>query len=92
MSNLSNFKFNNSKNCCLAPYTTLNFDTMGYMRVCCYNSEFILGKYPDNSIVEAWSNASRNKFIQSLKQLKFPKGCEDCKIMCKMLYLRVSII
>jgi MoaA/NifB/PqqE/SkfB family radical SAM enzyme len=73
-----NFKFNNSKDCCLAPYSTLNFDTMGYIRVCCYNNDFILGKYPENSLKECWNNPERKKFINDIKELNFPKGCDNC--------------
>ena len=69
------FKFNNSKNCCMAPYSTINFDTMGYIRVCCYNSDFILGEYPKISIKDAWNSEQRNIFINSLTNKIFPKGC-----------------
>lgn len=78
--NLATFKFNNSKQCCIAPYSTLNFDTMGYMRVCCYNNYFLLGKYPDVSLKDAWNNPKRHEFINNLKNLNFPKGCETCKM------------
>lgn len=73
------FKFNNDKNCCLAPHSTINFDTMGYMRVCCYNNDFLLGKYPETNLHDAWFNPKRIKFIESLKKLNFPKGCHLCK-------------
>ena len=74
-----NFEFNNSKNCCLAPHSTINFDTMGYMRVCCYNNDFLLGKYPEISLQDAWFSDKRKNFINSLKNLNFPKGCHLCK-------------
>lgn len=70
-------KFNNSKNCCLAPHTTINFDTMGHMRVCCYNSSFILGTYPKDSVIESWNSIKRKEFIDEFKE-KFPSGCELC--------------
>ena len=63
----------------MAPLTTINFDTMGYMRVCCYNSEFILGTYPTTSLKDAWYNSKRERFAGALKKLTFPKGCEKCK-------------
>jgi MoaA/NifB/PqqE/SkfB family radical SAM enzyme len=77
---IKNFKFNNSKNCCLAPYSTLNFDTMGYIRVCCYNNYFILGKYPNTSLVDAWNNPEKENFINKIKSLNFPGGCEQCNL------------
>jgi MoaA/NifB/PqqE/SkfB family radical SAM enzyme len=76
---IKNFKFKNSKNCCIAPYSTLNFDTTGKIRVCCYNNYFILGAYPSSSIADAWNNPERDSFIQKLSRLEFPKGCEKCR-------------
>lgn len=79
----SKLTFNNSKNCCLAPYSTLNFDTLGHMRVCCYNSYFILGKYPEDSIIDSWNNPKKQIFIDKLKQFIFTKGCENCGFQIK---------
>lgn len=77
---LGDFKFKNKKNCCIAPYSTLNFDTTGKIRVCCYNNYFILGTYPQMSILDAWNNPERQKFINTLSNSIFPKGCEKCKL------------
>lgn len=78
---LANFKFNNSRKSCLAPYSTINFDTSGIMRVCCYNSKFILGTYPTTSIIDAWNNPSRKEFIKKLEKLNFNLGCEKCRLL-----------
>jgi hypothetical protein len=78
-SNLKNFKWNNSKKCCIAPHSTINFDTMGTIRVCCYNNFFSLGKYPNVTIREAWDNPDRQKFIKSLENMDFSWGCGTCK-------------
>jgi MoaA/NifB/PqqE/SkfB family radical SAM enzyme len=80
---LDEFKFNNSHNCCLAPKSTLSFDTMGYMRVCCYNSTFILGTYPKDSISDAWNSSKRQLFIDKLQNKTFPSGCQGCEIQIK---------
>lgn len=77
------FKFNNSHNCCLAPKSTLSFDTMGYIRVCCYNSLFVLGTYPKDSISDAWNGRKRQLFIEKLKNKTFPTGCEGCQMQIK---------
>jgi MoaA/NifB/PqqE/SkfB family radical SAM enzyme len=74
-----NFDFKNKKNCCLAPYSTINFDTMGEMRVCCYNTQFILGKYPEISIKDAWNSEKRKTFIEKLTNLDFSMGCQICQ-------------
>ena len=76
---IKNFKFKNKKKCCLAPYSTINFDTMGYMRVCCYNSEFIMGTYPEKTLKEAWDSDIRKEFIKKLTNLDFSMGCFLCK-------------
>ena len=75
------FKFNNSKQCCLAPYSTINFDTLGAIRVCCYNNKFNLGTYPDVTIEQAWQNEEREKFIEKLKRFDFGGGCEKCNML-----------
>jgi MoaA/NifB/PqqE/SkfB family radical SAM enzyme len=77
---LVDFKFNNKRNCCIAPYSTLNFDTSGKIRVCCYNNYFVLGTYPQSTIRKAWYNPERQKFIDILSRPIFPKGCEKCKL------------
>jgi len=77
--NLSNFNFNNKLNCCLAPHTTLNFDTQGNIRVCCYNQTHTLGKYPETSIQEAWNSEKRKQLIHELSNKNFLLGCEGCK-------------
>lgn len=76
---LSSFRYNNSKNCCLAPHSTLNFDSTGKVRVCCYNDKFILGRYPETSVQEAWNNKIRKPFIKALERKQFPAGCDQCK-------------
>lgn len=77
------FEFNNSKKCCLAPHSTLNFDTMGHMRVCCYNNTFILGEYPKTSIIDAWNSLNRKTFINKLSKYVFPSGCDNCALQVK---------
>lgn len=77
--NLVTFEFKNSKKCCMAPYSTINFDTNGHIRVCCYNNIFILGQYPHTSIKDAWNNKERKEFIEQLKNKNFKNGCNLCK-------------
>jgi MoaA/NifB/PqqE/SkfB family radical SAM enzyme len=77
-SKILNFNFNNPLDCCLAPYVSMDFDTRGGIRVCCYNGDFILGVYPENSLIDSWNNPKRNDFINSLKEKNFPKGCSKC--------------
>lgn len=78
---LNGFAFNNSYKSCLAPYSTLNFDTTGVIRFCCYNNKFILGTYPSISIEDAWYNPARKEFIKSLEAHNFNQGCERCEYL-----------
>lgn len=78
---LTPFIFKNSHKCCLAPHSTVNFDTTGVMRVCCFNNKFNLGAYPSVSILEAWNNPKRKEFIKQLESLDFSNGCEKCKVL-----------
>jgi len=78
---LNGFTFNNSYKSCLAPHSTLNFDTTGIIRFCCYNNKFILGAYPHISIEEAWNNPARKEFIKSLEAHNFNQGCERCEYL-----------
>lgn len=78
---LDGFNFDNSYKSCLAPYSTLNFDTTGVIRFCCYNNKFILGIYPSVSIEEAWNNPARKEFIKSLEAHNFNQGCERCEYL-----------
>jgi MoaA/NifB/PqqE/SkfB family radical SAM enzyme len=76
---LSSFRFNNSKNCCLAPHSTINFDSTGKMKVCCYNEKFILGTYPATSLKQAWNTEAKQPFIKALERRQFPAGCSQCR-------------
>jgi MoaA/NifB/PqqE/SkfB family radical SAM enzyme len=73
------FKFKNKKGCCLAPYSTMNFDTLGQMRFCCYNNQYIMGRYPEVSVKDAWFSEKRTNFIEKLSNLDFSMGCMTCE-------------
>jgi MoaA/NifB/PqqE/SkfB family radical SAM enzyme len=75
----NNFKFRNKKGCCLAPYSTMNFDTLGQMRFCCYNNQYIMGRYPEVSVKDAWFSEKRTNFIEKLSNLDFSMGCMTCE-------------
>jgi len=74
------FKFDNVKQCCIAPHSTINFDAQGTMRVCCYNNKFLLGTYPTVTIEQAWRSKAREEFIERIKKLDFSNGCEKCRM------------
>jgi len=77
---ITDFKFDNAKQCCIAPYSTINFDAQGTMRVCCYNNKFLLGTYPSVTIEQAWRSEAREQFIEKIKKLDFSNGCDKCRM------------
>jgi MoaA/NifB/PqqE/SkfB family radical SAM enzyme len=56
---------------------------MGDIRVCCYNNNFTLGRYPETSIIDAWNNPKKQSFIEKLTDGTFPRGCELCEIQTR---------
>ena len=64
---------------CTAPVASMNFDTTGRATPCCYNREFELGRYPQNSLKEIWFNQKRQTLGDALNRYDFDKGCFQCK-------------
>lgn len=68
----------NKKHKCLAPFTTMNFDSTGNINVCCYNRTYSIGSYPEVTPYQAWFG-KRLKFLkQQLQNLNFNYGCTLC--------------
>jgi MoaA/NifB/PqqE/SkfB family radical SAM enzyme len=70
--------FKNRSYVCAAPYTTLRFNTLGVMNVCCANTEYILGHYPAVKPMNAWFGVKLNKLRQALSNHDFSLGCMKC--------------
>ena len=68
----------NKKHKCLAPFTTLNFDSSGNINVCCYNRTYSLGKYPDVTLMQAWFGDKLKHLREQIQNYNFNVGCDLC--------------
>lgn len=64
---------------CHAPFSNINFAQNGDMTVCCYNRTEVLGRYPTNSIQEAWESPIAGELRHYMKQKYLGIGCANCK-------------
>lgn len=63
---------------CLATHKSLRFMPEGNMTVCCHNNDFVLGRYPEKTPMEAW-NADKKLFLrEKLSKADFSAGCQAC--------------
>jgi radical SAM protein with 4Fe4S-binding SPASM domain len=63
---------------CQAPFSNLYFSRNGDIISCCFNRDYVLGKYPDDSPDKIWKSKKIKQFRNALKHNKFEKGCEIC--------------
>lgn len=64
---------------CYAPFASLYFDYAGRVRVCCHNSQYVLGNAQRDTIDDMWRGA-RIKLIRSaLAAYEFGPGCQFCE-------------
>lgn len=64
---------------CYAPSNSLFFARDGRVQACCYNRDFPLGRYPDQSVLEIWQGARRQTLEQQLVNHHFGPGCQQCQ-------------
>jgi MoaA/NifB/PqqE/SkfB family radical SAM enzyme len=68
---------------CHAPFSSINFEQNGNMTACCFNRVNILGKYPENTIEEAWKGENANLLRKKIDNLDLSGGCKLCGILIK---------
>jgi len=68
---------------CKAPFSNLFFRSDGSIGVCCFNRNFVLGKYPKNKIEEVWSGQEIKKMRSSMRSFDLSKGCIACECNIK---------
>ena len=71
----------NPASLCYAPSLSLNFDQTGNVTACCFNREYVLGSYPQNTIDEIWSGEKTKKLRDSLASNNLGMGCGLCDRM-----------
>lgn len=70
--------FKNRSYVCAAPYTSLRFDVGGKMTVCCNNTDYPIGMYPEQTPLQAWTGTTMQELRQALDNYDFSKGCQQC--------------
>lgn len=69
---------NAQRKLCHAPFQNLYFGRDGKVTACCYNREFILGEYPQQSLIEIWGSESVQKMRAQMTDTSMSIGCEAC--------------
>lgn len=64
---------------CGAPNATLYFAPDGQVRACCVNTDYTLGRVPQQSIREIWEGAQIASLRTALQGQDFSLGCQDCE-------------
>ena len=74
-----NFDSKPFRSVCYAAHTSMVFDSIGRVRVCCVNSEYILGDIRKERLDDIW-NGYRFGFLRdALKKYDFSFGCHECE-------------
>lgn len=63
---------------CHAPSTNLYFDREGKMLACCYNRELVLGKYPQQTVMEALTGEPIQEMRRQITDSQLAFGCKYC--------------
>jgi MoaA/NifB/PqqE/SkfB family radical SAM enzyme len=65
---------------CHAPWKSIIFTQNGDESVCCYNKQYILGTYPNNSIHEMWFGKVAQTLRSEMHKNPLPNGCQNCSL------------
>ena len=66
------------KTFCQAPSVNMYFAQDGEVKVCCHNSEYSIGKYPEQSIKEIWNSPAANELRDHMRRYELSHGCGIC--------------
>ena len=66
---------------CHVPMRSLYFGLEGIVTACCFNRNFTLGRFPENSIEEIIHGEKRKTLQKHLSETNFSHGCQFCKDM-----------
>lgn len=87
MSKISNEEINNFKKqrktsfaapLCYAPSMSMNFDQSGEVTACCFNRDFVLGHYPEQSLSQIWDGEKIKELRKALEEDDLSLGCQQC--------------
>lgn len=63
---------------CKAPFAAVYFRPDGSVTPCCFNTEYVYGKYPENSINQIWNGNSIKQFRKYMLQHDLSHACNMC--------------
>jgi MoaA/NifB/PqqE/SkfB family radical SAM enzyme len=63
---------------CYAPFTSLYFDALGQVRVCCHNIKYPVGHVLTDTIDDIWNGERIASLRAALKHYEFTRGCDFC--------------
>jgi MoaA/NifB/PqqE/SkfB family radical SAM enzyme len=64
---------------CHAPSRNMFFGNRGYVFACCFNKLHVLGKYPDQSLLNIWNGENAGQLREALAANNFRLGCQGCR-------------
>jgi MoaA/NifB/PqqE/SkfB family radical SAM enzyme len=67
------------KSFCLAPSTNMLFAQDGSVRVCCHNLDHVIGRYPNESLMEIWKGHKAKEIRMAMEAYDLSKGCAVCQ-------------
>lgn len=78
---------------CMAASNSMFLYPDGYVMPCCHSKDYLLGKYPENSLHDIWFSAQRTALKEALHNYNFDLGCEGCfNTLCSKNYDSVSAL
>jgi radical SAM protein with 4Fe4S-binding SPASM domain len=67
------------KSVCYAPFVSMYFDQLGYVRVCCQNTTHVIGNVNSQSLDEIWNGERARKLRDAVKIADLRQGCRFCE-------------
>lgn len=74
-------KIKNPSTLCYAADISLNFEQTGHVTACCFNRSYVLGKWPEESIMDIWTGKKVKALRMALQNNSLALGCEQCRVM-----------
>src|SRR3954467_2856764 len=75
---------NGNHSFCYAPSINMYFSQTGEIKVCCHNSEFSIGKYPEQTISEIWHSPRAEELRERMRRYDLSQGCAACEFDIKL--------
>jgi molybdenum cofactor biosynthesis enzyme MoaA len=69
----------NKSKLCFAPSSAMVWYQDGRVAACCFNREYILGRYPQESVKDIWLGKRRKELQDAIEKNNLSLGCFDCK-------------